>query len=177
LPSLPPLKKFKAKHDLVVLEDYAVPADKCFWDRFPKNVIQPAKSLIDPDKLKQLALQYGYSDIVQLNKVYLWLKQGAKIGCNGRYRLPSKSTNSKSALLEGHKVTDAICDWVRKGFVYGPVPLTKVPANAKFSGIMTRPKPNGAVRVILNLSAPLGESVNDGISSDEFPTKMSSTEE
>lgn len=42
---------------------------------------------------------------------------------------------------------------------------------------MTKAKPNGSVRVILNLSAPEGIAVNDGIISDEFPTKMSSTTE
>ena len=176
-PELPPPKKFKAKHNLVVLKDYALPASKDFWEKFPKNIEQPAKSLVNADKLRHLALQCGYSDIEHLNKVHMWLEQGAQIGCTGKFRLPSKSKNSKSALLDGQKVTDAICDWVEKGFVYGPVPLDQVPPGAKFSGIMTRPKPNGSVRVILNLSAPIGESVNDGISSEEFPTKMSSTEE
>ena len=42
---------------------------------------------------------------------------------------------------------------------------------------MTRPKPNGGTRIILNLSAPKKRSVNDGIDSNEFPTKMSSTTE
>jgi hypothetical protein len=46
----------------------------------------------------------------------------------------------------------------------------------KVNGILTRTKPNGTVRIILNLSAPKGFSVNDGIDKDEFPTKMSSTE-
>ncbi len=62
-----------------------------------------------------------------------------------------------------------------KGFLYGPVREDEVPAGAKISGIMVRPKPNGSVRVILNLSAPAGCSVNDGIDLREFPTKMSST--
>jgi hypothetical protein len=40
---------------------------------------------------------------------------------------------------------------------------------------MCRIKPNGTARVILNLSAPKGLSVNDGINADDFPTSMSST--
>ncbi len=40
---------------------------------------------------------------------------------------------------------------------------------------MCRMKPNGTARIILNLSAPRGFSVNDGIVADEFPTSMSST--
>jgi hypothetical protein len=72
-------------------------------------------------------------------------------------------------------VTDAIAEWVAKGYAFGPVTAAEVPAAAKVSGIMVRPKPNGSVRVILNLSAPKGHSVNDGISKEEFPAKMSST--
>ena len=55
------------------------------------------------------------------------------------------------------------------------MPLAQVPEKAKFSGIMTRPKPNGSVRIILNLSAPLGRAVNEGINNNQFPTSMSST--
>ena len=41
---------------------------------------------------------------------------------------------------------------------------------------MVKKKPNGAARVILNLSAPAGMSVNEGITAEEFPAVMSSTE-
>jgi hypothetical protein len=44
------------------------------------------------------------------------------------------------------------------------------------NGILTRTKPNGSVRIILNLSAPKGFSVNDGINKEDFPASMSSTE-
>ena len=64
-----------------------------------------------------------------------------------------------------------------KGFAIGPFKLEDVPKSAKFSGLMTRPKPNGGTRIILNLSAPKKRSVNDGIDSKQFPTKMSSTTE
>ena len=51
-----------------------------------------------------------------------------------------------------------------------------MPAAAKISGIMCREKPNGSVRIILNLSAPKGISVNDGINNEDFPASMSSTQ-
>ena len=53
--------------------------------------------------------------------------------------------------------------------------MEDVPKSAKFSPLMTRDKPNGGTRIILNLSSPPKRSVNDGIDSDQFPTKMSST--
>jgi len=49
------------------------------------------------------------------------------------------------------------------------------PPDAKVSGIMCRMKPNGTARIILNLSAPKGNSVNEGIDGDLFPATMSST--
>jgi hypothetical protein len=40
---------------------------------------------------------------------------------------------------------------------------------------MCRAKPNGSARIILNMSAPAGCSVNEGIDKDRFPATMSST--
>ncbi len=93
----------------------------------------------------------------------------------GGAREPSHSSNAVSAYQYGPQVTDAIAEWVAKGYAFGPVTAAEVLAGAKVSSIMVRPKPNGSVRVILNLSAPKGHSVNDGISKDEFRAKMSST--
>ena len=122
-----------------------------------------------------MALEAGFEDLELLDKIYEDVKYGAVIGCNGPFRNPSTAKNAQSALDEGEKVTDAIADWIVKGFCYGPIPLHQAPANAKFSGIMTRPKPTGAVRIILNLSSPAGRSVNEGIDINDFPTSMSST--
>ena len=61
--------------------------------------------------------------------------------------------------------------------MYGPVHPKDVPHDAKISALMTRPKPNGSCRIILNLSSPKKKSVNDGIDKREFPATMSSTTE
>ena len=166
---------FKPKHNLPVLSDYTGQASDRFWSLFPKNLVQPARSLIDAEKFKDAAEAAGFPDKRLLNTVYLDLKVGAEIGCRGHYRSPTRASNAPSALEQGEKVSDAVAAWVASGFAYGPVPLSQVPAHAKFSGLMARDKPNGAVRVILNLSAPKGLSVNEGIDTNEFPTVMSST--
>ena len=72
-------------------------------------------------------------------------------------------------------MTDAIAGWIVDGYAAGPVEEDEVPAGAKINGIMVRKKPNGSARIIMNLSAPKGMSVNDGIAADEFPAVMSST--
>ena len=122
-----------------------------------------------------MAIQCGYRDTVTLNKAYNDLCHGADTGCRGLFRNPGKASNAPSAYEHGPQVTDAIADWCFKGFAMGPIHDRDVPPDAKFSGIMSRNKPNGSVRVILNLSAPKGRSVNDGITAEDFPALMSST--
>ena len=141
----------------------------------PANFCSPAVSLVRPAALRRLATAAGFADKPLLETVCNDLSVGARIGCSGSFRLPSKATNAPSAYENGKQVTDAICDWLSKGFAYGPIPLDEVPSIAKFSGLMTRPKPNGSVRIILNLSAPVGRAVNEGINNEDFPTSMSST--
>ena len=173
-PSLPKMKVFKPKVDLPILPSYGGGASREFWDKFPINLSFPGRSLVNADRLETLLSQYGVkSPLIAL--VLNDLRHGAAVGCRGSYRLPSVSSNARSAIEYGRQTSDAIATWVRKGFVYGPVERSEVPADAKINGIMCVPKPNGAVRVINNLSAPEGRSVNEGINSDEFPAPMSST--
>ena len=175
LPPLPASRVFKPKVDLPILPCYRSTAPDSFWDKFPVNHTSPARSLVDPDKLEALALQTNYPHKAILQEVLLDLRYGAKIGCKGPSRQPSRALNAPSAYDNGRRVTDAIASWVQKGFAFGPVKPEDVPKDAKFSGLMTREKPDGSVRIIINLSSPAGISVNDGICSDEFPTTMSST--
>jgi hypothetical protein len=92
------------------------------------------------------------------------------------FRASSVSKNAKNAYENGRQVSDVIAAWVKVGYAYGPVKEEDLPAHTKVNGILTRTKPNGSVRIILNLSVPKGFSVNDGIDKDEFPAAMSSTE-
>ena len=177
LPDLPPKKVFKAKNNLPVLDDYQGEAPASYWEVFPENLIQPAPPSVNADRLRELALDCGYEDLTLLEAIVFDLKHGAKIGCEGHYRNPTRATNAPSAYADrnGEKVSDAVASWVKNKFVYGPINMEEVPPTAKFAGLMAREKPNGAVRVIQNLSAPKGYSVNEGIDSNNFPAKMSST--
>ena len=131
--------------------------------------------MINPKALRIAALETNFPDKALLNEIYLDVKLGALIGCKGKFRNPSKASNAPSAITNGYRVADSIADWISRGWVFGPVDPSEVPPTAKFAGLMTREKPNGSVRVILNLSAPKGNSVNDGIDTTAFPTSMSST--
>lgn len=173
-PVEPAKKVFKPKVDLPRLASYKAGAPASFWEVFPRNLKFPGRSLVNADRLEELLEQYGVkSELV--GPVLNDLRHGAVLGCTGYYRLPSRSGNASSAYEFGPQTTDAIATWVMKGFVFGPVELSEVPVDAKVNGIMCVPKPNGAVRVINNLSAPEGQSVNEGIRKEDFPAPMSST--
>ena len=175
LPSLPPGKIFKPKHGLPVLEDYRDPAPAWYWHSFPSNYCWPGKSRVDSRKLFELARKNGFKNPSLLRAICEDLSTGANIGCEGVFRTPGKSTNAPSSFEFGPHVSDAIADWITKGFAFGPVRMSEVPANAKINGIMCKQKPNGSVRIILNLSSPVGSAVNEGIDEKLFPATMSST--
>ena len=175
LPELPDPKPFSPKFDLPFLDCYKTAAGPAFWEKFPVNLNKNARSLVNGSKLRKLATAYGFPNKQLLNTICCDLSLGATIGCYGNFRDPGSASNAPSAYENGAKVTDAIAGWCTKGFVFGPVEKSEVPKTAKFNGIMTRPKSTGGVRIILNLSAPKGSSVNDGIDSAKFPASMSST--
>ena len=175
----PPKKKFKPKFpDIPVLSDYkGEVSDGEFWKHWPRNKRKVGKSKLNADRLRELALEAGWRDIDTLDKVYADLKYGASIGCRGKYRGESFSSNAQSAYQNGDRVTDAVAEWIKEGYAGGPFEEKDVPKDRKINGIMTKEKPNGSVRVILNMSAPKGMSANEGIDCNEFPAKMSSTRE
>ena len=146
-----------------------------FWAEFPSNLSEEVVAEFSHTKLRELAEELGSKNMGRIEKVAGYLESGADIGCRGVYRSATFSKNAASAYEAGPEVTDAIAGWIVDGYAYGPVDEGEVPAGAKVSGIMVRKKPNGAARVILNLSAPKGMSVNDGIDGEEFPAVMSST--
>ena len=91
-----------------------------------------------------------------VNLVCRDLEEGADIGCRGASRGQTVSGNAASCQLYPEQITDAVGGWLEKGFAAGPFSKGEVPEGAKINGMMCRPKPSGAVRVILNMSAPEG---------------------
>ena len=182
-PDIPPLKEFKPKMGLPKLADYRKVPPATFWNAWPKRTFEQAalaKSWVSSSKLKELAVGYGYTDWARLERVVQRLDQGADIGCKGRARLPTVSSNAKSAHIYGDRVADSLAKLIMDGLVVGPLDEEEIPwDDITVSAIMVRLKPNGNARIIVNLSAPDNEmgpgSVNCGINVEEFPAKMSST--
>lgn len=171
----PVMKTFSPKNGLPELECYRGAAPEWFWEKFPKNTEATKRSWICASKLRSVALAVGCTDWEALEKVCHDLQHGADIGCKGKFRSASRSKNATSVHEFPREITDAVCTWVKSGIVRGPVEGEEVPKDAKVNGIMCRRKPNGAARIIVNMSSPRGNSVNEGIDAAEFPAKMSST--
>ena len=172
---LPKAKGFTPKYRLPLVEDYRAPAPPEFWEVFPSRSPGQGTSLISEAALRAVAAEAGRATWPELEAVCRDIREGADIGCVGEFREPSWSGNAPSAFEYGPQVTDSIASWVDKGFVFGPIDREHLPVGVKVNGIMCRPKPNGSARVILNLSAPRGKSVNEGIDKKCFPAVMSST--
>jgi hypothetical protein len=174
-PPLPPKKVFSPSFDLPPVTDYRVDPGPDFWANFPVNNKRIGKSWVDPNALGRLAIETGFQDLNLLATVCNDLRHGATIGCREQFRKHSVSSNAASAYQFAPHITDAIAGWVTKGIAAGPFDPAHRPADVKINGIMCREKPNGSARIILNMSAPAGLSVNDGINKDDFPAAMSST--
>ena len=118
---VPPPKIFKPKMNLPKLATYRNmnPGSK-YWSSWPYNGNKVGRSRIDGHKLKSMALEAGYKDKATLDKVFIDLTEGARIGCEGTFRQPSFSTNAESALGNGEKVSDAIAEWIHEGYAHGP---------------------------------------------------------
>ena len=83
------MKDFKVKMGLPRLERYSrVVTDRDFWSSWPVNHADVYKSCIDGLKLRDMALKLGFTDLLTLQKAVKDLTQGAKIGCEGKYRKP-----------------------------------------------------------------------------------------
>lgn len=173
--ALPEPKVFKPKYRLPLIEDYRKPAPPEFWEVFPSRSPGVGVSLISENALRAVATEAGLSTWPELEAVCQDIRLGADIGCTGKFREASFSSNAPSAFEFAPHVTDSIASWVDKGFVFGPIDRKDLPADIKVNGIMCRQKPNGTARVILNLSAPKGSAVNEGIDKKQFPAVMSST--
>ena len=97
---------------------------------------------------------------------------GFRHGFDIRFRGSFKDANARprnllSAISNAEKVSEAIRKEVTRGHTSGPFPFPPFP-HTHCSPIGAAPKPDGSVRLILDLSSPRGDSVNDGISQEDF---------
>ena len=133
-----------------------------------------------------MAEEAGYKDMNHFKFVSNYLTNGAKIGCEGEGRWPTRGRNDPSVSTHGWEIADEILTWIDMGICVGPLKIDELPfEDFSVSPLSTRMKPNGRVRLILDLTYPhtrgiklgmgIPMSVNSGIDTDLFKTEMSST--
>ena len=76
--------------------------------------------------------------------------------------MDSRPRNLRSARENFEGVSEAIAKELHRGHTSSPFPHTH------YSPVGAAPKADGSVRLILDLSSPRGDSVNDGISQEVF---------
>lgn len=179
-PPRPEQKAFNKKFPHIEkLNDYRVAPDDSFFDNW-KKVELPSKpaTRINVVELEKIANELGYKNTKLLNTVISDLTVGAPLMTKGVGRSLTECSNAPSAYDNGERTTDAVLNWQSKGFIAGPFKESPFP-EVKVSGIMAVEKPDGSIRPVVNLSAPKGASVNDGISKEEmdkiWPLIMAST--
>ena len=109
----------------------------------------------------------GYPDKYLVEFILNGFHNGFNIGFRGvMNEQPLK--NNKSARDIPDKVSEAIAKEVQRGHTAGPFLHPPFP-HCHVSPIGAAPKPDGSCRLVLDLSQPTGDSVNDNIDKAEFP--------
>ena len=194
---LPPLKQHKFKYNLPKLESYDANHVRgsfwASWQRLPlRQAIETNQSWICPRALREAARLRGVQPD-GLEKTCRMLEVGANIGCEGRGRLPTRAKNSARVLGDGMVLCDVLQDWICKGIAAGPLTLEELQQefgdDYTVNTLTTRPKPTGALRIIVDMSSPrdrdtevpgwlwapsLPGAVNTSIDPAKFPARMSS---
>lgn len=195
---LPPPKQHKFAYNLPRLSSYVtgtVPDD--FWRHWQKlsltDAVASNASWVNPARLLQEAERISFPLTDKLRRVCWVLEHGATLGCEGRGRLPTAGENSGSVAEHGDVICDVLQSWIVKGIAAGPLTRGELVHvfgdNFTINPMLVKPKPNGALRIIVDMSSPrdwdtavpawlwspdMPGSVNSSIDPEQYETKMSS---
>ena len=128
---------------------------------------QIVNTFVNIPRLHHLLLEYPNQSLVQF--VLHGFHHGFNLGFRGLMNeQPLK--NNKSARENPEEVSKAIAKEIQRGHTAGPFPQPPF-SHCHVSPIGAAPKPDGSCRLILDLSQPAGDSINEAICKDEFPCK------
>ena len=191
-PAPPPKAKFKKVYkEIPKREDYRGCFEDSWWRKFSKFDLPEAHhSWIDKEKMKKEAKEVGYES-VKLDKMMNWLENGVDIGVTKmEARMETdRGANMESAYDYGEEFTDTLQSWVKDEIVAGPFTREELRRKGfkklKIIPVQVVPKPNGKLRIILDLSSPhlkknqmkpgVACSVNAGIVKEDYPATMATT--
>ena len=135
---------------------------KFVFNGLPPGVVSPIKV----DVLEKFLKDYPCSGTRHF--LLNGFRHGFDIGFRGNFiEENARPRNLLSARNNVRQVSEAIAKELSRGHTSGPFPSPPFP-QTHCSPIGSAPKPDGSVRLILDLSSPRGDSVNEGISQEEF---------
>jgi hypothetical protein len=147
------------------LPDYQLPPPPDFWKTFPtQRLPSHPSSSINYIRLGAIIKQHrsllSMGQCLRADRVVHDLQYGSDV--KFQKNLPSaRISNTPSVFVHGEEFTDTLAWWVRQGYVAGPFsapPFWDLRTNAMMA-VAQRNK----IRIIMNLSAPEGDSYNDAI--------------
>ena len=113
-------------------------------------------------------LLFNYPCAATRNFLVSGFRFGFDIGFRGVFHTPNaRPRNLRTARDNERLVSEAIHKELVRGHTSGPFPYAPFP-ETHCSPIGSDQKPDGSVRLILDLSSPRGDSVNDGISKEDY---------
>ena len=151
--------------DIPVLPSYKFPPPEDFWLSFPhqplpKKPTSPVNPATLEAELSAISHTLSRSQLARAAAAVQELKHGAKTPLTAVLP-PLREPNTPSAAVHGEIFTDNLAFWIRKGFVAGP--FTYPPSAGTRCNSMIAVEQKGKIRIIMNMSAPQGQSLNDSI--------------
>ena len=158
----PPAKVFKKKcPNVETLESYKeedLVGNQAWWDTWVKNplVMTYNGPKLDVDEIVKVAEEVSFPWKSKVQEICSLMQHGADLGIVGEGRWKTEGSNTPNAIQEGEKLVDSLQASCLLGHMKGPLTKEEMVfmGDIKISPIDTRPKPNGAIRIIINMSDP-----------------------
>jgi hypothetical protein len=165
-PPPPPYKPAEKKcPDIPCLDSYELPPRPDFWKIFPSHPLPShPSSVLNIQRLASIIKTHrndlSLDQRMRSERVLSDLKEGGAVPFS--VHLPAaRISNTPSVTEHGEEFTDTLAWWIRKKYVAGPFAAPPLPSFRTNS--MMAVEQRNKIRIIMNLSAPKGDSYNDAI--------------
>ena len=129
-----------------------------WWDTWVKNplVMSYNGPKLKVEEIIKVAEEVAFPWKTKVQEICSVMQHGADLGIVGEGRWKTEGVNTTNAILEGEKLVDSLQASVILGHMKGPLTKEEVSVlgDIKIIPIDTRPKPNGSIRIIINMSDP-----------------------
>ena len=158
----PPKKTFTKKcKNVDTLESYSemeLADNKAWWDSWTVNPLDMVYNgpKLNVEEVRKVAEEVSYPWKSKVEEICSVMVEGANLGILGEGRWVTRGKNTPNAVVEGEKLVDSLQASVQLGHMKGPLTEEEVSrlGDYKVIAMDVRPKPNGSVRIIINMSDP-----------------------